>query len=156
LNDRTNPFGNANVNKPFICPSQLCLQRFCRQQRGITLIELMVAVAIVGVLAAIAVPQYTGYVDTSRRGVMIQNMQSIRIFEEDARLSGGSYVDGTYKSTLNPATISDDDNLRLTIGWETRTSSDEVTYVVDSVTSTSFHITATHDSGIEEERTFSR
>ncbi|MFT7687835.1 MAG: prepilin-type N-terminal cleavage/methylation domain-containing protein [Candidatus Azotimanducaceae bacterium] len=130
--------------------------RSSKKQKGITLIELMVAVAIVGILAAIAFPQYTDYVDTSRRAVMIENMQSMRLFEEEARLSGGSYIAGTYKSTLNPATIADADNLKLTIGWEARTSSDEITYVVDNVTSTSFQITATHDDGTEEQRTFSR
>ena len=36
-------------------------------QTGFTLIELMIAVAIVALLAAIAVPQYNGYVERARR-----------------------------------------------------------------------------------------
>ena len=74
---------------------------------GYTLIELMITVAIVGVLAALAIPSFTGYLQRSRVTEATGFLADIRGKQESYRAEHGQYcaVDGAAFGTYTPAAL---------------------------------------------------
>ena len=70
-------------------------------KKGFTLIELMIVIAIIGILAAVAIPMYSDYTKKSRTAEVQQNLNEIvkmqLIWREDP--NGGSKT-GKYASGL--------------------------------------------------------
>ncbi|BDR12495.1 pilin [Vibrio sp. STUT-A11] len=66
-----------------------------KKQQGFTLIELMIVVAVIGVLAAIAIPQYQNYVAKSELGAGLATITSIRTNVEDYMVTNGSFPDNS-------------------------------------------------------------
>lgn len=74
----------------------------CSPQRGFTLIEVMVTVAIIAILAAIALPNYTDYVTRSRVVEATANLSDARAKMEQYFQDNRSYPTGC--NTGTPAT----------------------------------------------------
>jgi type IV pilus assembly protein PilE len=97
-------------------------------RKGITLIELLIVVVIVGVLAAIAIPLYNGYMERARRVDAKTALEQLRASQEMRRAERGRYS-------------TDLTELRNTWGAPVATAGD---YTVTMVaTSTTFTGTAT-------------
>lgn len=61
-----------------------------RKQQGFTLIELMIVVAIIGILAAIAIPQYQDYVARSQVNRVVGELAALKTAAEDRLLRGAA------------------------------------------------------------------
>ncbi len=74
-------------------------------QRGFTLIEVMITVVIIGILAAIAVPQFMKQTRKARGAEVNAVFAELRQREEEYHLANGSYLStGTGETDIYPAT----------------------------------------------------
>ncbi|ELV7515422.1 pilin [Photobacterium damselae] len=64
-------------------------------QKGFTLIELMIVVAVIGVLSAIAIPKYQDYVKKGALGAALASASALKTNIEDTIASTGVFPNGT-------------------------------------------------------------
>ena len=114
---------------------------------GFSLLELLIAVAVILVVAAIGIPLYRNYIDTAQASVLTSQMAAMAVFQEDTRLRTGTYGSGAFNGASGVNTLAD------AIGWEPAAGHD-ATYVVAADGATSWTVTATDRTGVSLCRVF--
>lgn len=104
------------------------------RNRGFTLIELMIAVAVVGILAAIAYPSYQQYVERTRRGDAIASLMSLAQAQERHMARCGEYAESI---TADPTCVDEG------LGRATTISEEGFYTLVLNASAASYTLTAT-------------
>jgi type IV pilus assembly protein PilE len=76
-----------------------------RRHQGFTLIEVMIVVAIIAILAAVAIPSYTEYIQRSRIIESTSTLASMRVKMEQYFQDNRSYVGACVAGTVAPTPI---------------------------------------------------
>ena len=74
-----------------------------KKTKGFTLIELMISVAIIGILSSIAIPSYTSYLEAARSVEAQNNIATLKAAQEEYFIENNTYFTGADAAAINTA-----------------------------------------------------
>jgi len=109
---------------------------FSKHMTGVTLLELLIAIAVLGVLAAIAIPSYQGNLQSSRRTDGITALLEVQAQQTQWRANNVTYAD----------------DLAADLGWANSNSPEGYyTISLSNVTASTYTATAAPKVGSSQE-----
>lgn len=103
-----------------------------RRSQGFTLIEIMIVIAIIGILSAVAMPQYQDYVRRSRITIATSALSAMRVSMEQYFQDNRSYIAACQPGTVAP-----------TPGPAPNATSPSFTFACSNLALTTYTVTAT-------------
>ena len=124
-----------------------------RNQRGFTLVELMIVVIIVGILAAVAIPMYQGATERAKASEAVAALGTIRgamrvYYAEHGTYVNASFTDGAQVTNGNILDVSDTDLLGRYFSTECYTFNGIPTANAYSITCNGANSTASYASEV--------
>ena len=105
-----------------------------KAQQGFTLIELMIVVAIIGILAAVAIPAYQDYVVKAKLSKVQSTIDPVKTALALYYQENGSFPNATIASTAPSATGNLWDSIGIKVGEVITTIAESPTITVDGAT----------------------
>jgi type IV pilus assembly protein PilE len=122
------------------------------RQQGLTLIEIMVTVAILGIIAAVAMPSYTAYIQRARVPSALEGLNAYFTRMEQRYQDMGNYANGGACAVAVPTVNSFTVSCAITSGGQgftaTATGTGSLSGYRYTINEQGVRITAAHPKGV--------